>query len=188
MNTPDSHFFESAAAWEKWLEKNHAQHESIWIKYAKKASGIPSVTYAEALDIALCWGWIDGQVQRLDATYYLQRWSRRRPRSRWSKINRDKATRLIAAGRMQPAGLAEIRAARADGRWDAAYDSSTTIREPDDFLAALAAHPRAGAAYEKIPRSTRYTLLYRILEAKRSETRARRIAAAIESLSRLPTG
>lgn len=188
MKTTDPHFFASAAAWDEWLAANHCQPESIWIKYAKKGSGIPSVTYAEALEIALCWGWIDGQVQRLDATCYLQRWSRRRPRSRWSKINRDKALRLIAAGRMQPAGLAEVHAAQADGRWDAAYDSPATIREPDDFLAALAANPKAQASYERITRSARYSLLYRILEAKRPETRIRRITDAVESLASSPLG
>lgn len=186
MKTPEPLFFESAAAWGKWLSKNHRQPESIWIQYAKKDSGLPSVTYPEALEIALCWGWIDAQVQRLDATYYLQRWSRRRPRSRWSKINREKATRLIATGQMQPAGLAEIQAAQADGRWDAAYDSPATIREPDDFLAALESNPKAKAAYKRITRSARFSLLYGILEARRSETRARRIAKAVETLSKNP--
>ncbi|MDX2081017.1 MAG: YdeI/OmpD-associated family protein [Terrimicrobiaceae bacterium] len=182
MNEP--HFFESAAAWNRWLSKNHRQPASIWIQFAKKNSGIRSMSYADALEVAICWGWIDGQVKRLDETCYLQRWSSRRPRSRWSKINRDKASRLIESGKMKPAGLAQVAAAKADGRWDAAYDSPSTIREPDDFLASLLASPAALVAYEKAPRSRRYSLISSILDAKRPETRARRIAAAIASLSK----
>ncbi len=175
--------FKSARSWESWLKKNHAQPGAIWLKYAKKNTGIPSVTYPDALDVALCWGWIDGQVKRLDETFYMQRWAKRRPRSRWSKINCGKVERLTRDGLMQLPGLAEVEAAKADGRWEAAYASPSTITEPDDFLQALNATTAAQVFYQTVNRQARYFMLYRIHEAKRPETRARRIAEFVQNMA-----
>ena len=176
--------FESEAAWERWLRKHHASARGVWIKFAKKNSGVPSVTYAQALDVALCHGWIDGQANPYDAAFYLQRFTPRRPKSKWSKINCGHVARLIAAGRMQPAGLKQIEAAKADGRWDAAYDSSRTATVPDDLRTALEANPRASANFETLNRQNRYAILYRIQDAKRPETRAKRIAGFIAMLEK----
>ena len=175
--------FETAAAWERWLEKNYGREEGIWIKFAKKASGIPSVSFAEALDTALCFGWIDGQRRGYDENYFLQRFTPRRPRSKWSKINRDKVAALIAAGRMRPPGLAEIERAKADGRWDAAYDSPSRMQPTPDLLAALDANPEAKELFERLNSTNRYAILFRIHDAKRPETRARRIAKFVSMLS-----
>jgi uncharacterized protein YdeI (YjbR/CyaY-like superfamily) len=175
-------FFPTPEDFEAWLEQNHASSDGVWIKFAKKASGIQSVVYADALEVALCFGWIDGQVRRLDEQHYLQRFTPRRPRSTWSKINRGKAERLIAEGRMRPAGRREVERARADGRWDEAYDSPAKATVPDDFQAALDAEPVAKAFFATLGRSERYSFLYRIAEAKRPETRARRIAEYVELL------
>jgi uncharacterized protein YdeI (YjbR/CyaY-like superfamily) len=169
-------FFATPGDLEAWLEENHSSSDGIWLKFAKKGSGIASVVYAEALDLALSFGWIDGQVRRLDERHYLQRFTPRRARSQWSKANRGKAERLIAEGRMRPAGLREVERARADGRWDEAYDSPATATVPSDFQAALEAEPAAKDFFESLGRSKRYSFLYRIKEAKRPETRARRIA------------
>lgn len=175
--------FTSPAAWEKWLKRHHASQDPIWIKFAKKASGLASVNYAQALEIALCWGWIDGQVAPVDETFYLQRWTRRRAKSKWSKVNRGKVETLLANGRMQPSGLKEVEAAKADGRWDAAYDSHRTITDPPDFLKALKATHGAHAFYKTISKSARYSLLHQIHDAKRPETRARRIAEFVAMLA-----
>jgi len=175
-------FFPTPGDFEAWLERNHASSDGVWIKFAKKASGIQSVVYADALEVALCFGWIDGQVRRLDERHYLQRFTPRRPRSTWSKINRGKAERLIAEGRMRPAGRREVERARADGRWDEAYDSPAKATVPDDFQSALDAEPVAKAFFATLGRSERYSFLYRIADAKRPETRARRIAEYVELL------
>ena len=175
--------FASAEELEAWLEENHRESDGIWIKFAKKGSGVASVTYAEAVDAALCFGWIDGQARRLDESYYQQKFTPRRPRSRWSKINREKAERLAREGRMREAGLAEIERAKADGRWDDAYDSPRTATPPDDFLRALDAKPPAREFYETLAPTKRYSFLYRIRDAKRPETRARRIAEYVELLA-----
>jgi len=175
-------FFPTPGDLEAWLERNHASSDGVWIKFAKKASGIQSVVYADALEVALCFGWIDGQVRRLDERHYLQRFTPRRPRSTWSKINRGKAERLIAEGRMRPAGRREVERARADGRWDEAYDSPAKATVPDDFQSALDAEPVAKAFFATLGRSERYSFLYRIADAKRPETRARRIAEYVELL------
>ena len=144
--------FATAKAWDAWLTRHHASARGLWLKLAKKASGTASVTYPEALTVALAWGWIDGQKQGLDDTHWLQRFTPRRPKSLWSKINRDKALALIASGAMKPAGLAEVERAQADGRWDAAYAGAKTITVPDDLAAALATNGRArrvGATLER---------------------------------------
>lgn len=175
-------FFAAAGALEDWLEEHHASSDGIWLKFAKKGSGIESVVYAEALEAALAYGWIDGQVQKLDDDHYLQRFTPRRARSTWSKRNRGKAERLIEEGRMRPAGLAEVERARADGRWDDAYDSPTTATVPDDFRCALDEHPDARAFFESLGSTKRYSFLYRIRDAKRPETRAKRIAEYVQLL------
>ena len=165
-----------------WLDKHAEESDGIWLKLAKKASGIPSVVYADAVEIALCHGWIDGQVKRLDEQHYLQKFTPRRPRSKWSKLNREKAERLIAEGRMRPAGLREVERAREDGRWDEAYDSATTATVPDDFREALDAEPAAREFFESLGNTKRYAFLYHIRDAKRPDTRAKRIAEYVELL------
>jgi len=175
-------FFASPAEMEAWLGAHGESSDGIWVKFAKKDSGIRSVVYAEAVEIALCHGWIDGQARRLDDRHYLQRFTPRRPRSTWSMINRDKAERLIAEGRMRPAGLREVERARDDGRWDEAYDSPTSATVPDDFQQALDAEPQARAFFESLGATKRYSFLYRIADAKRPETRAKRIAQYVELL------
>jgi uncharacterized protein YdeI (YjbR/CyaY-like superfamily) len=176
--------FPSAEAWEAWLEEHHGSADGVWIQFAKKASGIASVTYAEALDAALCYGWIDGQTRRFDEDYYLQRFTPRRPRSKWSKINRQKVARLIEAGRMKPAGLREIERAKADGRWDAAYDSPSTATVPDDLRRELDENPQAAAFFETLNGTNRYAILYQIQDAKKPETRARRIKKFVTMLNK----
>lgn len=176
--------FRSPAEWESWLEENHADAAGLWLKIAKKASGIETVTHAEALDVALCFGWIDGQRGRLDDDWFLQRFTPRRARSRWSQINRDKVEQLIADGKMRPAGLREIERAKADGRWDAAYASQSTIEVPDDLQQALDANPAAKEFFATLSGSNRYAVLYRIHDAKRAETRTRRIEKFVAMLAR----
>ena len=165
-----------------WLDKHAEESDGIWLKLAKKASGIPSVVYADAVKIALCHGWIDGQAKRLDDDHYVQRFTPRRARSKWSKINRQKAERLIAEGRMRPGGLREVERAKQDGRWDEAYDSATTATVPEDFKRALAAEPAARDFFERLGNTKRYSFLYRIEDAKRPETRAKRIAEYVALL------
>ena len=173
----------SQADWEAWLDAN-PDAAGVWLKFAKKGTGVTTVDYAQALDVALCFGWIDGQVQRFDETYYLQRFTPRTKRSKWSKINRDHVARLTKEKRMRPAGLAAVEAAKADGRWDAAYDSSSTATVPDDFQAALDESPKAAAFFETISKANRYAILYQLQDAKRPETRARRIAKYVGMLER----
>lgn len=174
--------FASSGAWEAWLEDNHASSDGIWIKMAKKASGIPSVSHPEALEIALCFGWIDGQRRALDEKHFLQRFTPRRRRSPWSKINAEKAQALIAAGRMRPAGLAEVERAKKDGRWDAAYAGQRLMGVPDDLYAELDARPEAAAFFAELSSRNRYAILYRLNDAKRPETRARRLAKFVAML------
>lgn len=176
--------FASADAFERWLEAEHDRAPGVWVKMAKKTSGIPSVTWAEAVPIALCFGWIDGQRRGLDDIWFLQRFTPRRPRSAWSKINTAHVERLLAAERMRPAGLAQVEAARADGRWDRAYANQADARPHPDFQAALDANPRASAFFATLRGTTRYAFIYRVGDAKRPETRARRIARFVELLAR----
>ena len=176
--------FDSAADWESWLESNHAESRGVWLKVAKTGSGIASVTISEALDIALCFGWIDGQKARGDELRWRQRFTPRGPRSKWSRINRDKAQALLDAGAMRPAGLREVERAQADGRWDAAYDGQRTAAVPDDLRAALDADPAASAAFDELDSANRYAILYRVGDAKRPETRARRIERFVAMLAR----
>ena len=176
--------FATAAEWEAWLVANHETAPGVWIKFARKGSGVASVTYLEALHAALCFGWIDGQARGGDASFYRQRFTPRRARSIWSKRNRGFAEELIASGRMQPAGLREVERARADGRWDAAYDAPSTATVPDDLRAALDASPRAAAFFETLGAQNRYAILHRVQTAKRAETRARRIEKFVAMLER----
>jgi uncharacterized protein YdeI (YjbR/CyaY-like superfamily) len=174
--------FASAGAWEQWLEDSHAASQGVWIKMAKKHAGIDSVRYPQVLEIALCFGWIDGRRQALDDRHFLQRFTPRRQRSRWSRINRDTAERLIADGSMRPAGLAEVERARADGRWDAAYEGQRTITVPGDLERELDARPQAKAFFEQLSSQNRYAILYRLDEAKRPETRASRLVKFVAML------
>jgi uncharacterized protein YdeI (YjbR/CyaY-like superfamily) len=174
-------FFSSSADWEDWLEANH-RGRGVWIKVAKKASGIESVTTAEALEVALCFGWIDSRREALDEQYFLQRYTPRQPRGRWSRINREKVERLTAEGRMRASGLAEVDRAKADGRWDAAYDGQRTATVPDDLERELAARPTAKAFFETLDSQNRYAILYRLDDAKKPETRARRLAKFVAML------
>jgi uncharacterized protein YdeI (YjbR/CyaY-like superfamily) len=168
--------FKTPKAFEAWLVKQPADSPGVWLKIAKKDSGFPTVTYAEALDVALCHGWIDGQKGAFDKDWFVQRFSPRTARSKWSKINCDKVDGLIVAGRMQPAGHKQVEAAKADGRWDAAYAGAKTIGVPDDLAAALAKNKPAAAFFATLKGANRYAILYRIHEAKKPETRAARIA------------
>jgi uncharacterized protein YdeI (YjbR/CyaY-like superfamily) len=179
--------FAEASAWANWLATNHRSSKGIWIKFAKKASGIRSVTYHEAVHAALAWGWIDGQKSAHDDQWFLQRFTPRGARSSWSKINRAKAEAIIATGQMTPAGLAEVERAKADGRWHAAYDSPRNATPPKDFIDALAANVRAARFFETIDAANRYAILYRIQTAKRAATRAERIAKFVAMLARKET-
>jgi uncharacterized protein YdeI (YjbR/CyaY-like superfamily) len=174
-------FFSSPAEWERWLEDNH-ESDGVWIKVAKTDSGIESVRYPEILHIALCFGWIDGRREALDEQYFLQRYTRRRSRSRWSRINRDNAERLIAEGAMRPAGLAEVERAKADGRWERAYEGQKVISVPDDLQRELDARPKAKAFFAELSSQNRYAILYRLHDAKKPETRARRLAKFVAML------
>jgi len=176
--------FRDAEAFRAWLHDEHERSQGLWLKIAKKGSDVRSVSYAEAVDVALCYGWIDGQKARYDETWFLQRFTPRRPRSVWSQINCNKASRLIDQGLMQPAGLEQVERARADGRWGAAYQGSRTMTVPDDLQAALDANPAASAAFAAISRTNRYAFLYRIHEAKRPQTRAARIATYVDMLAK----
>jgi len=177
-------FFEDMPAWNQWLNVHHAEPSGVWLKFAKKASGITSLTYQPALEVALCYGWIDGQTKSLDETYYLQKFTPRRPKSIWSKRNVGIAERLIAEGLMQPSGRAAIDAAKADGRWDQAYDSASNMAIPEDFQAALNAHPKAKEFYETLNKTNAYAILWRIQTAKKPETRTARIEKLIVMLER----
>ena len=175
--------FSSPKAWESWLSKYHDSAGGVWIKFAKKSSGVDSVTYADALESALCYGWIDGQAKSLDGHFYLQRFTPRARRSKWSKINCGKVEALVAAGRMKAAGLRQVEAAKADGRWEAAYDSPRTAAVPDDLLNALRKNAAAKRFFATLDGRNRYAILHRIQDAKKPETRARRVAQFVTMLA-----
>lgn len=170
------------AEWATWLAAEHAASAGVWLKIARKDGGAESVSYSDALDVALCHGWIDGQKDRLDDRFWLQRFTPRKPRSRWSKRNCERAEGLMGSGEMAPAGMREIERARADGRWEAAYDSHSTATVPDDLLAELERNDAARAFFAALDSNNRYAILYRIQEARRPETRARRIAKYVAML------
>jgi len=179
---PPTLAFPSAAAWERWLEDNNDARDGAWLKLAKKGTGIDSVRYPEVLESALCFGWIDGRREALDERYFLQRFTPRRPRSRWSRINRDTAKRLLAEGRMRAPGLAEVERAKADGRWAAAYGGQRSSTVPPDLQRELDARPKAKAFFAGLSSQNRYAILYRLQDAKRPETRARRLAKFVAML------
>jgi len=176
--------FKSARAFETWLKKHHASSNGLWLMIAKRGAREPSVSYPEAVEIALCWGWIDGQKKGLDDQHFLQRFTPRRARSIWSKINVQKVAALIDAGRMQAPGLAQIAAAKADGRWAQAYDGARTSAVPADLQAALDAEPKAKAFFATVNAANRYAVLWRVQTAVKPETRARRIAQLVAMLAR----
>ena len=173
----------TAAEFEAWLEHEGASSPGIWLRFSKKGSGVPSVTYDEALEAALCFGWIDGQGAPLDERFWLVRFTPRGRRSKWSERNRDLAGGLVAAGRMRAAGAAEIERAKADGRWEAAYPGQRSATVPDDLRAALDANPAAAAFFEGLDRGNRYAILYRVHDAKRPATRAARIERFVAMLA-----
>lgn len=179
---PPASEFASAAELEAWLEVNHGSSEGIWLKVAKK--GTAGVSYTEALTLALCFGWIDSQKKGLDERHFLQRFTPRRPRGRWSRKNRDEAEALIDAGRMRPAGLAEVEAARADGRWEAAYEGQRTAKVPADLQRELDRNDTARTFFEALDSANRYAILYRLDEAKKAETRERRLRKFVTMLER----
>ena len=174
--------FSSPEKFEDWLEKQHAKSNGIWLKFFKKASGKKTVVYKEALDVALCYGWIDSQTRSLDAEAYLQKFTPRRTKSLWSQTNRGHIARLIKEKRMRPPGLAEVARAKSDGRWDAAYASSKVMQMTDDFAKALKQSPKAKKFYETLKRVNTYAIYWRIHTAKKPETRAKKITQIIEML------
>jgi uncharacterized protein YdeI (YjbR/CyaY-like superfamily) len=177
-------FCSDAAVWDSWLEVNHQTSDGVRLAIAKNSGQEQSVTYAEAVEIALCFGWIDGQKGRLDDDHFLQNFGPRRSRSIWSQINRDRATALISSGRMRPSGLAEVEAARSDGRWDAAYAGQRTAEVPEDLAAAIAASPDAAAFFATLNSVNRYAIVFRTGNVKRAETRSRKIAEFVAMLER----
>lgn len=175
--------FATAAEFEAWLTEHHADSPGRWLKLRKKTPGVDALTYQQALEVALCHGWIDGQKAAFDDQYWLQRFTPRRARSKWSRINREKAEALIEQGRMHPAGLAQVELARADGRWEAAYPGQRTVEVPGDLAAALAANPAAAEFFATLDSANRYAVLYRVHDAKKPETRARRIEKFVAMLA-----
>ncbi|HZE05100.1 MAG TPA: YdeI/OmpD-associated family protein [Solirubrobacteraceae bacterium] len=173
---------DSATDWERWLESNHAASRGVWLKFAKRAAGEATVSFPQALETAICFGWIDGQLRPLDTSFYLRRFTPLGPRSRWSQVNRTKAEELIAAGRMRPPGLAQVQAAQADGRWEVAYEPQSRATVPDDLQRALDAEPVARAFFETLTGARRYAFLYRLHHVTAPQARARRIAGYMELL------
>ena len=181
---PEAKAFPSATAFRKWLAAHQNETQGLWLRFFKKASGAKTITYLEALDEALCHGWIDGQVKPFDGQSWIQRFTPRRPRSGWSKRNTQFAERLIAEGRMTSAGLAQIEAAKADGRWAAAYDSPRTAAPPEDFLRALEKSKKAKAFFATLNKANVYAIVYRLQTAKKPETRERQLKVILEMLKR----
>jgi uncharacterized protein YdeI (YjbR/CyaY-like superfamily) len=175
--------FRSLAEWERWLETNHAKAEGIWLRFFKKDTGVPTVSYAEAVEGALIYGWIDSQAKKYDDRSYIQKFTPRRAKSVWSKVNRERVLALVRSGRMKPAGQAAVDTAKSDGRWDAAYDSPKSSAAPADFLKALRADKKAAAFYKTLNRANTYAIEWRIHAAKRPETRAKRIATLVAMLA-----
>jgi len=188
--TPDSEkirTFRTQAAFESWMRKNHAREREVWLRIYKKGSGVPSITIAEALDVALCWGWIDAIRKAFDERSYLQRYTPRRPKSIWSQINRDHVARLTKAGRMTPHGQRQVDAAKADGRWDAAYApmrDAVGDKFPDDLRKAIEASPRARKTFQSLGRQNLYALAFRTSSMRTPAGRAKKIAALVEMLAR----
>ena len=182
MSELEPEFFEGPEAFEAWLEAHGEESDRLWVRMAKKHTGIASLDWAAAVDVALCFGWIDGRSRRVDDEWFVQSFTPRRPGSIWSKVNRQKVERLTAAGRMRPGGLAEVERAKADGRWDAAYDGMANASVPDDLAAALGQAGLTGA-FDALDARNRYAILHRVQTAKKPETRARRIAKYVAMLA-----
>jgi len=180
---PDVEQFPDRKAWAKWLDRHHNTSSGIWVRLAKKGADLASVTYPEALEEALCYGWIDAQKRGESEAAWLQRFTPRGVRSIWSKINRQKALALIETGQMKPAGLHEVKRARADGRWEQAYDGARTAEVPQDLEAALVANPEARKFFQTLDGANRYAILWRLQTAKKPETRTRRLAKFVEMLN-----
>lgn len=176
------HTFATAKEWRSWLAKNHGQTECVWLRFFKKDSGVKGMTYAEALDEALCYGWIDGQVKKYDAKSWVQKFTPRRPRSMWSKRNREHVARLIAAKKMRAPGVRQVEAAKKDGRWDGAYDSPKNMQVPADFIRAVNKDKKLKAFYATLNRANTYAIAFRLNTAKKPETRERRFAVLIGML------
>jgi uncharacterized protein YdeI (YjbR/CyaY-like superfamily) len=174
--------FATATEFEQWLEREHATAPGVWLRFPRKGTGVPSLTYEEAVLVALCFGWIDGQARSHDETAWLQRYTPRRRRSIWSQINTERVARLVEEGRMRAAGLAEVERAKADGRWDAAYAPPSTAGVPPDLEAALKATPAAAEVFAGLDSRNRYAILHRLATAKKPDTRARRIATFVAML------
>jgi uncharacterized protein YdeI (YjbR/CyaY-like superfamily) len=176
--------FRKQAEWDKWLRKHHATSPGIWVQFAKQSAEIPTITHAEALETALCHGWIDGQARKLDDDYWLQKFCPRKANGIWSQINRAKALKLIEEGRMRPAGLAAIEHAKSNGRWEAAYEPPRTATVPDDLRVALDENPKAAAFFKTLNSQNRYAILFRVQTAKKAETRIARIRKFVQMLER----
>lgn len=176
--------FKTAKQWEQWLHKNYKSSTGAWLRIHKKAAGVPTITYPEAVEAALCYGWIDGLANKYDEKSYLQRFTTRRAKSIWSKKNVEKANHLIASGKMKPGGLKEIEAAKADGRWEAAYDSPATIEIPKDFLEELSKKPKAKKFFQTLNKTNTYSIAWRLQTAKKPETREKRMNVILEMLAK----
>jgi uncharacterized protein YdeI (YjbR/CyaY-like superfamily) len=177
-------YFATAADFEAWLETNHQDHDEVWLKLAKKGAERTSVTYDQAVDLALCFGWIDGNKAAHDDHHWLQRFTPRSRRSRWSQVNRERAERLLAEGRVRAAGAAEIERARADGRWDSAYAGQRNATIPVELQRELDSDPAAATAFAQLDAQNRFSIIWRINDAKRPETRARRVAKYLDMIRR----
>lgn len=186
MTMTDKHIelFADQASWEHWLQKNCEKSDGIWVRFANKNSGLTSLSYIEAVDVALCYGWIDSLVNKYDEKSHIQKFTPRRKRSIWSKINREKVERLIKTGKMRPSGLAQVEAAKADGRWDAAYDSPTTSTIPGEFIKELEKHKKAKEFFATLNKSNLYAISWRLQTAKKPETRANRTKVIIAMLAK----
>lgn len=184
MKNPRIIAFATPKEWERWLARNHERQEGVWVRFFKKDSGVPSVTYDKALDGALAYGWIDGQLKPCDKRSWLRKFTPRRPKSPWSKRNIEHVRRLTEAGEMKPSGLAEVRAAMADGRWENAYDPGSTMEFPADFLARLSRNKKAKAFFATLNKSNSYAIGWRLQTAKKPETREKRMAAILAMLAR----
>jgi uncharacterized protein YdeI (YjbR/CyaY-like superfamily) len=184
IDDSEVHLFPDDRAWNTWLKKHHAKNAGIWLRIGKKNSGLATVTYDKAVEVALCHGWIDATRKAYDALSFVQRFTPRKSRSIWSQVNRDRALALIEDGRMLPAGLAAIGTAQANGEWDRAYSPASTITEPKDLLAALRKNPRAKAHYATLNAQSRFTILHHLEKAATPATRAKRLARSVEKLER----
>lgn len=176
--------FKTAKEWQQWLQKNSSSAKGVWLRIYKKAAGVTSITYPKAVETSLCYGWIDGVANKFDDVSYIQRFTPRRTKSIWSKKNVERANQLIVSGEMKPGGLKEIEAAKADGRWNAAYDSPANIEIPNDFLQQLSKKPKAKKFFDTLNKTNTYSIAWRLQTAKKSETREKRMKAIIEMLAK----